>query len=361
MADTPLYEFSEEDRRRFISHRLKLEFKGNLIGHREGQAGEIYIIEQEYSGVMLAVKCPKIVKFGSKESARLGIESALHESEKTHLVLNAPWVNKISDIKIIQGWPFIQSRFRQGTLQCLILGSLAWSLEDRLCSLIQIVRALILSRDAGIASHQDLKPENIFFDDKSPDFSEKGLRFWMYVADFGLADAFRDFGRNDGSRPYMAPEQFSKEPLQPSVPVRFDVFALGVIAHECLRHGQHPIGIVTADCWPWQEGMEKKWKHEDVWKKWARTTEKTLPVSGDPLPLGMDGLIVAALAADPAARPSLDEFESQLWHALEHVDPETCAGLRMQIDYFESNSPGSSRWPHMDQRLMELREFYSQS
>jgi serine/threonine protein kinase len=365
MSDMPLYEFSDEERDIILPHLLESNFKGKLIGRTGGQVGEIYILEREGSDVLIAVKCPRVMKFGSKEKARSGIERALHEAEKTHLMFNAPWVNKISDIKFILGWPFIQSRFRSGTLQSLILGSRAWSIQDKMCSLIQIIRALILAREAGISAHQDLKPENIFFDDKSRDFPElkgtKGLRFWMYVADFGLADAFREFGINDGERPYMAPEQFSKEPFEPSGLVRFDVFALGVIAHECLRDGQHPIGVDTSDCWPWREGMEKKWKLEDVWKKWARKTEKTLPDSRDPLPRGMDVLILAALAADPADRPSLDEFESQLWHALEHVDPETCAGLRMQIDHFESNSPSGVRWPHMDQRLMELREFYSQS
>ena len=50
----------------------------------------------------------------------------------------------------------------------------------------------------------------------------------MFVADLGLAYAFKDFGRNTGSRPYMAPEQFSATPIDPTEPPSFDVFALGV-------------------------------------------------------------------------------------------------------------------------------------
>jgi hypothetical protein len=33
--------------------------------------------------------------------------------------------------------------------------------------------------------------------------------------------------------------------------------------------------------------------------------------------------------------------------------------LRMQIEYIEGLSSSDSEWPHMDERLSQLREFYS--
>jgi hypothetical protein len=39
-------------------------------------------------------------------------------------------------------------------------------------------------------------------------------------------------------------------------------------------------------------------------------------------------------------------------------DSETFAGLRMQIDHVEGSSSSDSQWPHMDERLMQLRGFY---
>jgi serine/threonine protein kinase len=90
--------------------------------------------------------------------------------------------------------------------------------------------------------------------------SSKGMHLRMFVGDFGLANAFKDFGRTSGSRPYMAPEQFSADPVDPSAPALFDIFALGVIAFECFTDGYHPIGITTADVWPRRRpGTPAKW------------------------------------------------------------------------------------------------------
>ena len=186
----------------------------------------------------------------------------LHELEKTHRIFMVPWINRFFDVQIIHGWPYILSRYRDGSLEDLIANPLAWSLQDRFASLIQIVRALRLARERGIAAHQDLKPGNVFFDDlsrKGVPNESKGMLFHMFVGDFGLADAFRDFGRNSGSRPYMAPEQFSSTPIEPAMPIAFDVFALGVITFEVFTDGTHPVGVTTADVWPWRQGIPQKW------------------------------------------------------------------------------------------------------
>jgi eukaryotic-like serine/threonine-protein kinase len=178
----------------------------------------------------------------------------------------------------------------------------------------------------------------------------------MFVGDFGLADAFRDFGRNSGSRPYMAPEQFSASPIGLLAPPSFDVFALGVIAFECFTDGRHPIGVSTADVGPWRHGIPQKWNRESTWREWANKPDKS--VAGNALPPGMDELIVAALASDALHRPSLEKFESELWNALSRLDAGMHDGLQMQVQYVEGLSSGDSEWPHMDERLTELRQFY---
>jgi hypothetical protein len=62
---------------------------------------------------------------------------------------------------------------------------------------------------------------------------------------------------------------------------------------------------------------------------------------------------------DPKARPSLDEFERHLWKSLERADYATFDGLQMQMDHIEGLSSADPEWPHMDERLMQLRHFYS--
>jgi serine/threonine protein kinase len=357
----PLYEFEEDDQQEIIKMHLSLKRGGEVSGPVEGAYGSIYSIRLP-GGMRVAAKCPKIKKFGTPELARSGIEQVLHELDKTHRIFMVPWVNRFFDVQFVHGWPFILSRYRDGSLDQLIANPLAWSTSDRFASLIVITRALRIAAQRGIAAHQDLKPGNVFFDDmarKGVPKHSKGMHFHMFVGDFGLADAFRDFGRNSGSRPYMAPEQFSKSPIDPKGPAMFDVFALGVMAYECFSDGYHPIGERTAEVWPWCQGISQKWNRESTWREWSVNLCKTFPNELEQLPKGVSTLILAALSVDPTARPTLDEFERQLWSYLESADYDTFEGLQMQVDHVEGLSSDDPKWPHMDERLKQLRQFYS--
>lgn len=363
MSIKPLYEFDHELRQHIIKMHLEKPRGGKVTGPVEGAYGEIYSILLNDSGrTRIAAKSPRIKRFGNSDKARIGVEQVLHELEKTHCIFMVPWVTKFFDVQIIHGWPFILSRYRDGSLEDLIANPLAWSPQDRFASLIQIVRALRLAGKKGIAAHQDLKPGNVFFDDlsrKRVPKESKGMHFHVFVGDFGQADAFRDFGRNSGSRPYMAPEQFSSTPINPAMSSAFDVFALGVITFEVFTDGKHPVGMPTAEVWPWRQGISQKWNRESTWREWATASDKSRQLENDRLPAGMRDLVLASLSADPDARPSLEDFEERLWGALKLFDSETHGNLRLEIDYIEGLSSSDPEWPHMDERLMELREFYS--
>jgi hypothetical protein len=66
-----------------------------------------------------------------------------------------------------------------------------------------------------------------------------------------------------------------------------------------------------------------------------------------------------ALSLDCAARPSLDEFQARLWEALSRLDADTHDGLRIQMDWMTELSSRDTEWPHMDERLLQLQQFYS--
>ena len=143
-------------------------------------------------------------------------------------------------------------------------------LSEKLACIVQVAHAINYCRRQGLVAHQDLKPSNIFFDtvrDKCTiEGLYAGLKHEIFVADFGVADAFRDFGKNTGSRPYMAPERSTKDLIEDGS--RMDVFALAVIAFECLTDGLHPIGVRTSDVWPAPlPDKPSKWSHEDIWKE----------------------------------------------------------------------------------------------
>ncbi|WP_158275572.1 protein kinase [Maritimibacter sp. 55A14] len=364
MTSQPLYEFDEKVRARLIRLELENRYTARVTGPCRGAFGEIYRIGKgPLRGQReLVAKCPRISRFGSREKAAAGLEEVLHEAEKTYRLLASPWVNRFIDIHLIYGWPFLISRCCDGTLGDLIANPLVWSEVDQLASLIQIVRALRLAALRGISAHQDLKPQNVFFDDIHRKYPAavgvSGLHFQMRVGDFGNADAFQELGRNSGSRPYMAPEQFQSDTLNPSVGRAFDIFALGVIGHECFCDGYHPIGTVTSDVWPWTDAVPRKWDRARVWRKWAENPKKDLSMLGEHCPEPLFSALSKALSADPERRPSLEELEDCLWKTLHDVHDKAASGIRSQIENQESHFTDDD-WPFFKDRLSELRTFYA--
>jgi hypothetical protein len=70
-------------------------------------------------------------------------------------------------------------------------------------------------------------------------------------------------------------------------------------------------------------------------------------------------LSLAALDSDPLNRPSLEDFENRLWDELVQLDGDTHTALKLQVEHIESMTLVDDEWPHMDERLMQLRQFYS--
>jgi serine/threonine protein kinase len=106
--------------------------------------------------------------------------------------------------------------------------------------------------------HRDVKPHNVLL----------GPAGVTKLTDFGIARALEDHGLTEigtvlGTARFMAPEQAAGAPVGPAA----DVFALGAV----LRY-----------------------------------------VAGDSLPPGLGSLVEAALAPEPAARPSAEELHAQL-------------------------------------------------
>ncbi|NLF24543.1 MAG: serine/threonine protein kinase [Deltaproteobacteria bacterium] len=105
-----------------------------------------------------------------------------------------------------------------------------FSLREIILILDQIAQGLVCAHNHGII-HRDLKPENILID------AEGTLK----VTDFGFATALdlkqrlTQAGTRVGTPLYMAPEQFTVEPLD----ARVDIYALGILGYE-LALGEHP-------------------------------------------------------------------------------------------------------------------------
>lgn len=365
MTRTALYEHDEETRDFLIRSYFSAHLNAKVSSHSFGVFGDIYILDNG-EGVaprFLAAKCPKLKRFGSKENASAALENIIHELEKTFGLIDSPWVNRFSDIRIIHGWPFVISRFQHGTLADLIGNPLALSDADRVITLIQIIRALRMAAENGVSAHQDLKPQNIFFRNLHRDFvgleGSNGIKYQMLVADFGNADAFKEFGRNTGTRPYMAPEQFDNEIIEDAGGVALDIFGLAVMAHELFCDGHHPIGEKTEDVWPRKSGVPRKWGEASPWRNWSQLETKDLSLLETRAPKELFPLLSASMSPSPEQRPDAESVEAALWKALQAIEAAAEHNVRFQVDQLEKMYEGN-QWPYFEERLDKLRNFYAE-
>jgi serine/threonine protein kinase len=204
-----------------------------------GGMGVVYRAH-DASGRTVAVKVVRD-KDGANTMARFERERRL----ANELVEDDGFV-PLLDAGVCDEGPFLVMPYlRRGTLRER-LGH-AWTVGETLTLGRALARALVRAHAHGIV-HRDLKPENILFtDDGRP-----------LIADLGLAKHFKqDGGRSTvaltqighmvGTAGYMAPEQVTdSKGAGPAA----DVFALGLILHECLTgapafSGKNPADLLA--------------------------------------------------------------------------------------------------------------------
>ncbi|MEO3853748.1 serine/threonine-protein kinase [Acrocarpospora sp. B8E8] len=145
-----------------------------------------------------------------------------------------------------------------------------------------LAEALEAIHAAGVI-HRDLKPTNILLVDDGP-----------RVIDFGIARALdgaaiTGTGMHMGTPGFMAPEQFTGQPVTAMV----DVFALGVVL--CHAAGTHPFGRGPA----------------------ASLTHRIISEEPDlsAVPDDLRDLVADCLRKDPAARPAAADLLARLAHS----------------------------------------------
>jgi serine/threonine-protein kinase len=154
--------------------------------------------------------------------------------------VRSPHVVQIFDQGLSEGTPFIVMELLEGRdLRSLLEVRGALSSEETVSIVRQLALALEKTHAAGVV-HGDVKPSNVFLCDGEPELFVKLL-------DFGLAVALHPIDRSSaktqhcgGTPPYMSPEQIVGE--RPHR--RSDLWALGVVAFECLT-GKRPFGGET--------------------------------------------------------------------------------------------------------------------
>ncbi|AHG88975.1 protein kinase [Gemmatirosa kalamazoonensis] len=252
-----------------------------------GGTGIVYKALDDALGEIVAVKMLRPELLAADPLAR---ERLTHEIRLARRISHRHVV-RIHDIAENDGVPFLTMEFVDGpSLDALLHARGALEPRAVLAVAKQLVRALDVAHTQGVV-HGDLKPANLLV-------APGGV---VKVTDFGVArlvrgpvgpDAARIAGAVVGTPEYMAPELL----LGSAPDVRADIYAAGVVLHECLT-GETPFNADTPVAF------------------FAHKLDET-PARGTPIPQGptlaaprgiaaaLGALVAQMTAADPAGRPA---------------------------------------------------------
>lgn len=329
---------------------LLLEARGNVGGLEkvvDGLAGQIFKFRS--GATFPQFVCAKVPTVSATRSPEEAARRFLREMKLQRRFFYHQFVHWPFGFQMILDTPVAWFRYWTCDLSDLIEDQTVSDVA-RLGLLVHLIEGLLHCHARGLVAHQDLKPENVFVRDYRSDMRNfEGEIFRVpKLADFGSANLASEIGEFGGTRPYMAPEQWRREPLGQHT----SVWSIGLIGYELLSRGLHPIGQPTR---PWRAGTKKsitrRWQSNAMWKAWML---EGCPIQSSLEAPDLDRVVRACLSPAVQDRPSLVELQAELLRAiadrsqpaLQQVDL-----LRRYASLVENTNP---EWPHLDARLSGL-------
>lgn len=205
-----------------------------VLDHQVGEGGmgvvwaaRDLVTERAVALKMLKVETPELTR------------RALREAQATASI-GHPNVVEVHDVLTPKDAPpvLVMALLSGESLDRLLARRRTLSVAETVALLLPLVAAVRAAHARGVL-HRDLKPQNVFLarDGASPDAV-------VMLMDFGLAklvgqdvETLTRTGAIVGTPHYMAPEQLYGDR---DIDRRADVWAIGVIAHECLT-GRRPL------------------------------------------------------------------------------------------------------------------------
>ncbi|MFZ5891985.1 MAG: serine/threonine-protein kinase [Myxococcota bacterium] len=213
-----------------------------------GAMGTIWRAEQVYLGCPVALK---LIDERAPRSAQAKLRF-LREA-RTAAALRGPHVVQLLDYGIDQGTPYLVMELLAGeSLRERLARVGCLSRRETVRIVTQLARALERAEKLHIV-HRDLSPNNVFL-------VEEDGKPCVKLLDFGIAKCIRESEPRDvgltlngmilGTPSYMSPEQLEGSA---GIDCRSDIWALGVIAFECLLgfvpfQSESFAGLVLAIC-----------------------------------------------------------------------------------------------------------------
>jgi eukaryotic-like serine/threonine-protein kinase len=259
----------------------------------EGAMGIVFAARDLVLDIPVAVKMLRPAYAGVPEVVRMFEQ----EASLSARMLSPHVVKVIARATSAAGTPCIVYEYLEGeSVAARLERSPQMSLEEVCAIVLQTARALSRAHALGVV-HRDIKPDNLFL------VAQPDARPLLKVLDFGVAEKLTRPGGSAsagllGTTAYLAPEVL----FGPSLPdARTDLYALGVVAYECLT-GACPY---PPDC------------YDDLFGHMSSGTRRSVRQSRPELPEEIDEWMDRALHPDPfwrfaSARELATEMERVL-------------------------------------------------
>ncbi|QOD00758.1 serine/threonine protein kinase [Pseudomonas putida] len=341
----PPFFYDLDDDKQELMLEVALGNRGVVVSRLNGMCGDIFIFDQG-ERVFPRYVCAKVPRKHRTASIEEVNKRFVEELDLQLRFSQHSLVHWCFDLREVLGAPVALFRYWDGDLRNYMAGN---SDITKLSLIAYCCSGLMHCYARGLVAHQDLKPANIFvrnFRKGSSELPDLDIYQVALIADFGLANAcIKVPAVFEGSRPYMAPEQWNKSQLSEKT----DVFALGVILHELMTEGFHPAGVRTEEVWPSAiPGNSTKWTRSESWKKWiARNCPLEAPVE---LSADVMILIERTLSIDPGSRPGMAELKDLILDLINLRCGQAHLQLEALIKHFDNNASKGSledEWPYV--------------
>jgi tRNA A-37 threonylcarbamoyl transferase component Bud32 len=284
-----------------------------LLG--EGSFGKVWLADDLRLGVPVALKAVRLE--GGVERRSWALAQLENEAKKLAR-LRHPNIVQVHAWRQAGGEHYLVMQYVPGgSLRTRLAaeGPLPWRLAARYVA--DAAEALGHVHDAGIA-HRDIKPANLLWNEANDE---------VLLTDFGLAAWLAEAGGEAaGTALYMAPEA-----LEGRAGLAADVYALAATLFHLIT-GQPPFAAATP---------------QELPARIARGLPDPDPRCAS-MPAGLERVIRAALAADPARRLALADFTATLRGCLNQLladsllpPPGAAAGPALRLTVARRGADGS--------------------
>ncbi|MCB9735309.1 MAG: serine/threonine protein kinase [Deltaproteobacteria bacterium] len=277
-----------------------------------GGMGEVWLAEHDTLARPAALKLVRRERLMNAEHEAEALERFAQEARVTAR-LTSPHTVELYDFGVAEdGQVYYAMELLEGlTVRALVErhGALP---EARAAFLLrQACHSLVEAHDAGLV-HRDLKPENLFVARRGRDADFLKVLDFGLVKELALPGGRRHLtvaGATPGTPGFMAPEQIL---AAATVDQRADVYALACCAFYMVAGT--PVFEGSADA-------QLRFAHTEV------APETLSARAGRAVHAGFEALVMAALAKDPAARPTMEALDDGL-AALDFQPPWSQARAR---------------------------------